>query len=72
MPNAELINIQIDPVHLRKQIQTIIEDELAVFAGKLHYAADALDPEGMKLRDEWIKEQIEKGVAKRLKEEQDA
>lgn len=72
MVNAEPINIQIDPVHLRTQIKEIIDDELRVFSGKLRYAADALDPEFMKYQDEWIQDQVEKRVATRLKEERNA
>lgn len=69
MANAEPINIQIDPVHLRTQIKTIIDDELAVFAGKLRGAADSLDPKFLKWQDQWIEDQVEKRIATRLKEE---
>lgn len=65
---AEPINIQIDPVHLRTQIRTIIDEELAEFAAKLWWAADVLDPERSKRQDAWISAQVEDQVAKRLKE----
>lgn len=68
MANAEPINIQIDPVHLRTQIKTIIDDELAVFSGKLRDAADRLDPEFRVWQDQWIEDQVEKRVVTRLKE----
>lgn len=68
MANAEPINIQIDPVHLRTQIKTIIDDELRVFSGKLRDAADRLDPEFRVWQDQWIEDQIESRLAKRLKE----
>lgn len=64
MANAD---IQVDPVHLRTQIKTIIDDELAVFSGKLRHAADVLDPEYQKYQDQWIEDQVEKRVVTRLK-----
>lgn len=66
---AEPISIQIDPEHLRTQIKTIIDEELGAFAGKLRFAADALDPEFIKYQDEWIENQVEARLAQRLKEE---
>lgn len=68
MANAEPINIQIDPVHLRTQIKEIIDDELRVFSGKLRDAADRLDPEFRVWQDQWIEDQVEKRVVTRLKE----
>lgn len=68
MVNAEPINIQIDPVHLRTQIETIIDEELVVFAGKLRGAADSLDPKFLKWQDQWVEDQVEKRVVTRLKE----
>lgn len=65
---AEPISIQIDPETLRTQIKVIIDDELRKFAWKLRIAADDLDPEEIKFREEWIEQQIEKRVSKRLKE----
>lgn len=68
MANAEPINIQIDPVHLRSQIQEIINIELRNFADKLWCAGDVLDPERVKRQDEWIERQVEARVTQRLKE----
>lgn len=68
MANAEPINIQIDPVHLRTQIKRIIDDELGAFADKLRHSADILDPEHQKWQDQWIEDQVEKRVVTRLKE----
>lgn len=70
MANAEPINLQIDPVHLRTQIKKIIDDELIAFSTKLRHAADVLDPEYQKWQDQWLEDQIEKRIATRLKEEQ--
>lgn len=67
MANAEPINIQIDPVHLRIQIKKILDDELAVFSGKLRDAADRLDPEFRVWQDQCIEDEVEKRVATRLK-----
>lgn len=67
-PKVEPINIQIDPVHLRTQIKTIIDDEFFLFADKLRVAADALDPKHRQLQDQWIEDEVEKRVATRLKE----
>lgn len=70
MSNPEPINIQIDPEHLRSQIKEIIDQELRVFAGKLRWASDAIDPEFAENQDKWIEDQIEKRVSLRLKKEE--
>lgn len=69
MVKAEPINIQIDPEHLRAQIKEIIDQELRVFAGKLRWASDALDPEFAENQDRWIEDQIEKRVSARVEKE---
>lgn len=70
MSNPEPINIQIDPEHLRSQIKEIIDQELRVFAGKLRWASDELDPEFAEAQGKWIDDQIEKRVALRLQKEE--
>lgn len=69
MAKVEPINIQIDPEHLRAQIKDIIDQELRVFAGKLRWASDALDPEFAEHQDQWVQDQIAKGIAKTLNTE---
>lgn len=65
MANAGPINIQIDPVHLRTQIKTIIDDELRLLADKLWWPGDDVDPGRI---DEWIENQVEARLAQRLKD----
>ena len=64
------IDIRIDEDALKKQVESAITDALRDASMKLRFAADALDPDYLKYRDEWVEEEIERRVDSRLKEEQ--
>lgn len=67
MVTAEPINIQIDPVHLRKQIKEVLDEEFIAFSTRLRIAADALDPGFLERQSKWIDSEIERNVNFRLK-----
>lgn len=68
---AEPINIQIDPVHLRKQIRAVLDEEFLQFSYKLRMAADAFDPEFLKRQDEWMEKVVNDKVEARLRLKED-
>lgn len=68
---AEPINIQIDPLHLRQQITSILDKEFENFSIRLRMAADCLDPGFEERQGKWIEDSINSKVEARLRLKED-
>lgn len=71
MAEVPPITIRLNEQELKEQVTGAIAKALQEVSWKFRQAADALDPDFVEEERKWIEDQIEKGVEKKLKEQND-